>query len=93
MNTKPEKVTLQDVIDEQLSAMAGFDAHSDEYAAAAKALKTLYEAQALEPKANRISAETWATIGANLAGIIMILTFEKTNVLTSKALSYVKRLN
>lgn len=40
-------------------------------------------------KPNRLSAETRATIVANLVGILMIIKHERVNVITSKALSFV----
>lgn len=87
----PKPNSLDEAIERLISEMAGYDASSDEYAAAAKALRTMYEVKALEPKRNIVSAETWAIIGANLAGIGMILYFEKANVLTSKAISLILR--
>lgn len=40
-------------------------------------------------KPDRISKETWAAIGANLAGIVLILGHERANVIASKALGFV----
>lgn len=40
-------------------------------------------------KPDRVSKETWAIIGGNLAGIVAILGYEKANVIASKALSFV----
>lgn len=42
--------------------------------------------------AGGISKETWATIAANLTGIIVILGFERTNVIASKAFGLVKKI-
>lgn len=40
-----------------------------------------------------VSKETWATIGANLLGILLIIHHEHANVITSKALGiFVTRL-
>src|SRR5690349_3564846 len=39
-----------------------------------------------------ISKETWATIGANLAGIAIILTHERTHIIASKAFGLVKKI-
>jgi hypothetical protein len=39
-----------------------------------------------------ISKETLATIGANLAGIIVILGHERANVIASKAFGLVKKI-
>lgn len=41
------------------------------------------------PKKEKISANTKAMIFANLAGILLILCFERLNVITTKALSFV----
>jgi len=38
-------------------------------------------------KPNRVSAETWALIGANLLGIVVIITHEYTHPITTKALN------
>jgi hypothetical protein len=41
---------------------------------------------------DRISKETWATIGANLAGIAIILTHERTHIIASKAFGLLKKI-
>lgn len=41
---------------------------------------------------NTISRDTLALIGGNLAGIVMILSFEHANVLTSKALAHIIKI-
>lgn len=40
----------------------------------------------------KISPDTLALIGANLAGIVVIIGYERMNVITSKALSFVSKL-
>ncbi len=42
-------------------------------------------------KPDRVSKETWALIGANIAGIVMIIGHEKFNVIASKALGFVMK--
>ncbi len=39
-----------------------------------------------------LSMETWAVIAANLAGIVLILGYERVNIVTSKALGFVSKL-
>lgn len=39
-----------------------------------------------------ISKETWATIAANLTGIVVILGFERAGVITSKAFGLVRKI-
>lgn len=39
-----------------------------------------------------ISNETWATIAANLAGILLVLNFERANVIASKSFGFIRKL-
>jgi hypothetical protein len=41
---------------------------------------------------DRVSKDTLAIIGANLAGIVLIIGYEKFNVVTSKALGFIQKL-
>lgn len=43
-----------------------------------------------EPK-KRVSPDTIAVVAGNLLGIVLILTYEKVNVITTKALGFVLR--
>lgn len=49
-------------------------------------LERLYKVKEHE-KPDRVSPDTWALIGANLIGILLILTHEYTNPITTKALN------
>lgn len=40
---------------------------------------------------HRISPETWAIVGGNLLGIILILEYERCHVIASKAMGFVIR--
>jgi hypothetical protein len=40
----------------------------------------------------RVSWDTWALVGANLLGIVLIIGHERANVVTSKALGFVSKL-
>lgn len=42
-------------------------------------------------KPDRVSKETWALIGANLAGIVAVLGYERANVVASKAFGLIFR--
>jgi hypothetical protein len=52
-------------------------------------IHTLAECKAMEPKPKGVSADTKAIIGANLVGIILILSFEQTRIISSKALGFI----
>lgn len=60
----------------------------DEYAKVVDQLNKLYE---LRHK-SRISKETLATIAANVAGIVIILSHERAHVIASKAFGLVKKI-
>jgi len=57
----------------------------------ADVIKTLAEARAMQPRPSGVSADTIAIIAANLAGLIIILGFERANVITSKAFGMILR--
>ena len=57
--------------------------------------KTDLEVQKAEAEINArktVSADTIALIGANLAGILMILSYEHANVITSKAIQQISKI-
>lgn len=85
---------LQELITNHISAMAGMNEGSEEYTAAAQSLKTLMDARKIENEIEipwRPSADAVTAAGASILGIIIITTFEKWNVVTSKAISFVPK--
>lgn len=82
---------LDEVIDELLLDMKTIVPNTEAYAksvAHLSALMKLKESNTPE----RISADTKAIILANLAGILVIVSYEHAHVVTSKALSFVQKL-
>ena len=77
---------LETTIDNLILKMADHEGDSDEYTKMADNLETLYKLKA-EDQPNRVDANTIALVAANLLGIIIIVGFEKSHVMTSKALS------
>lgn len=86
-----EKTGLEKAIDNVLSEMAGPSTDSDEYARMVDQLAKLHAMKTAESRP-RISPDTWATISANLAGILVIVGHERAHIVTSKALGFVKKL-
>lgn len=81
-----------DALLEEMSALSGDD---PEYAKMADQLTKLYALKEVDHKVTsnkRVSFDTLALIGANLAGILLIVGYERENVMTSKALSLLLRL-
>lgn len=82
------------VIDEEIQRLANqlscTSPVSEDYAKIADNLKTLCEAR--EKKNDRVlSAETLASIAGNIIGLLLILNFERTGIITSKAISFLWR--
>ena len=93
--TEPEPTDLEQLITNHISIMVGMDEESEEYAAAASSLKTLLETRKIEHEIKlpwRPSADTVVSAAASLTGIIAILTFEKWNVITSRAVNFVPKI-
>lgn len=87
---KTEATALDKAIDTALFELSSLRIETPEYATAADQLSKLYKLQEISsPK--RISPDTLALIGANLAGIILILSYEQTHVVASKALNFVSK--
>ena len=89
-NTPSANPTIDDVINVLLSEMQGFDAHSDEYVKMVTQLEKLHKMKASEKKPRiNVSHDALVAVFGNLAGIGLILNFEKLNVITTKALGFV----
>jgi hypothetical protein len=56
-----------------------------------RSIETLLKRKELD-RPNRIGLDTWATIGGHVLGIVIIVGYERVNVITSKALGFVTRL-
>lgn len=65
------------------------DGYTDEYKSIINQVTKLKE---LREKKDFISKETLATIGANLAGIIILMSHERTHVIASKAFGFIKKV-
>lgn len=83
------KTNVEDLIDYVMSEMSNTAPGTDEFGKMADQLTKL---TALKPEKPRVKPETWATIGANLAGIIMVLHYERAHVVASKAIGFVSKL-
>lgn len=76
-----EIITVLDIMEKEVKT-------TEEYASVVDQLTKLYELR----QKNRISKETMAAIGANVAGIFLILSHERAHVIASKAFGLVKKI-
>lgn len=79
---------LEKEIHSALNKMSKMDVSSKEYSDSVDNLNKLLEAKE-KGKSKSLSPDTLAVIAGNLLGIILILNFEKLDVVTSKALGFV----
>ncbi len=88
-----EPSPVDGLIEELISEMKGLDGYSDEYPKSAASLKALFEVKAAETKQKPegLNVNTIAAVAGNLVGIVLILAFEKSNVITSKGLGFVMK--
>lgn len=91
LKSSDEKSGLEKAIADALSEMETLTPGSEDYAKVMDHVAVLYKLkETSSPK--RVSADTVALIGGNLAGILIIVFHERANVITSKALSFVGKL-
>jgi len=76
-------------VDRVVEFLSNLDPNSEEYTHAAQNLKTLCEARA-KKQASVIEPEVLITVCANLLGIVLILRHEQFNVVTTKAMSFIR---
>lgn len=82
-----EKSGLDKAIDMLFAEMQGFTADTDEYTSMVAHMDTLYKLKEID-KPERVSRDTLAIVAGNLVAAAMILGYERANVVTSKALSF-----
>lgn len=91
LTTKRDKRTnLEKEIDEVLFHMSSINPGDEPYAIMATNLETLYKAKATE-KSKVVSPDTIAVVAGNILGLVLILVYEETRVISTKALGFVLR--
>jgi hypothetical protein len=86
--TQPD--ALDGVIDEALTRLKGIDVLSDDYAKAMSQIEKLQKFKE-HNSAKPVSRDTLAIVAGNLAGIMLILSYERAHVITTKALGVVMK--
>lgn len=87
--TKTQKA-LDAEIERLTVELSKLDANHEDYVKISDNLKVLCAAREMKDPSG-ISMETLVAIGANLIGLLIVLNFEKTGVITSKALGMLWR--
>lgn len=81
-------VKLEEHILHLLETLQALPAYSDDYEPITNQLTALMELR----QKNTISKDTWVTVGSHIAGLVVLMNHERTHVIASKALSFVKKI-
>lgn len=82
---------LEEQIEYCAEKMLTLDPDSDEYRKTNEQFMRFVQAKEEKLNGRKIKPETWALIGSNLAGILIVLHYERIHVVTSKAFSWIVR--
>lgn len=93
MDTQTKEKTIDEEIVNALELMEQYLPGSEEYLTAAKAVEVLCQARShVKPTLVKgIPIETLVAVGANILGILLVLNFEKANIITSKSFGMIFR--
>lgn len=87
----PERTKLQASIDRAHEALLRLDPASEEYGIALDRLVKLHKMEA-EDRPRSVSPDTIVSAAASLIGILLILHYERTEIVTTKAISFVPKM-
>lgn len=85
------QLRLESEINGLLASLKTMKPDNPSYPKTLKAIKKLKELRD-EESPTRVSPDTLAIVLGNLAGVLLIVTYEKHNIVTSKALTFVQKL-
>lgn len=91
INKKPQTPGVDEAIDSVLEEMKSEMADSEGYSTMVDQLKKLYEIKS-SVKQSGISADAKLAAAVSLLGILIIVGFEQTHIVTSKALGFVSKM-
>ena len=81
--------TVEELMNYVQTEMHGAPADSEEFGVMVDRLVKL---NGIKPEKLHVKPETWATIGANLLGILVIINHERAHVIATKAIGFVSKL-
>lgn len=83
-----DEATVNDLITHVNIQALQYDFDSEQFDSAVKQLERLHKLLP-DNKHKRVSRDVVIAAGANLLGIVLILTYERTNVIATKALGFI----
>lgn len=89
---QPEKTRLEQAIDKLLEQLVENDYDVDQTVKIVNQVTQLGKLREVELSRRRPSPDTILTVAGSVATIVLILGYERANVLTSKAVAFVLKL-
>ena len=93
--TDSNRDNLHKTIDKLFEDLSNISPDSPEFLSAVQAQKELYNLRKVDHEIHNDRVESYtklAAVAANLAGIVMVVEFERTRVLTSKAMQLLQKI-
>jgi len=85
-----ERPELEAAIDLALTELIKHDPYSAEYVKALEQIEKLYKLRAPKPELQKpVSIDAILAVAGNLAGILLIINYERAHVITTKALGFI----
>ena len=85
-----ERPELEEAIDLALKDLITHSPYSAEYVKALEQIEKLYKLRAPKPELQKpVSLDTVLAVAGNLAGILIVINYERAHVITSKALGFI----
>jgi hypothetical protein len=85
-----ERPELEEAIDLALKELINHQPYSTEYVKALEQIEKLYKLRAPKPELQKpVSIDAVLAVAGNLAGILIIIGYERAHVIGSKALGFV----
>ena len=88
---KIEDPALDLAIVKLFDRMGGLDPETKEYSNTADQLVKLYKLREETTSRKRVSPDALVQVAGSLAGIVAILSYERTQIITTKALGFVMK--
>lgn len=88
LKTQTDPSRLENEIERLLVRLSNIEPNTDDYAVIADQLTKLDKLKDSD-SSRRVSPDTLATVAANLAGIVLILNYERANIVLTKAVGFI----
>jgi hypothetical protein len=80
-----EKSSIDIEVERLIAVITAFSPETKEYTAAVANLKVLMEARAVKAKTSSVSPDMLVSVAGSIAGILLVLNYERLGIVTSKA--------